>query len=137
MAYLPGLTVRTLRLADAALAELMLLCGFDYELAAQITQVSNRLRGLLTARTDSRNSMASALRLWVICDTSIIAVGLNVDLQLLKRGKFYHFIVSKFNDILRLGHDPDIRAPGNLDDGFSEFQACTVTKCGQKHKIIL
>ncbi len=39
---------RTLRLADDALAELMLLCGFDDDLAAQITQVSNRLRGLLT-----------------------------------------------------------------------------------------
>ena len=40
--------LRTLRLADDALAELMLLCGFDDDLAAQITQVSNRLRGLLT-----------------------------------------------------------------------------------------
>ena len=40
--------LRTLRLADDALAELMLLCNFDDDLAAQITQVSNRLRGLLT-----------------------------------------------------------------------------------------
>ena len=40
--------LRTLRLADDALAELMLLCGFDDDLASQITQVSNRLRGLLT-----------------------------------------------------------------------------------------
>lgn len=40
--------LRTLRLADDALAELMLLCGFDGDLVAQITQVSNRLRGLLT-----------------------------------------------------------------------------------------
>jgi transposase len=40
--------LRTLQLADDALADLMLLCGFDDDLAAQITQVSNRLRGLLT-----------------------------------------------------------------------------------------
>lgn len=40
--------LRTPRLADDALAELMLLCGFDDDLVAQITQVSNRLRGLRT-----------------------------------------------------------------------------------------
>lgn len=40
--------LRTLRLADDALAELMLLCGFDDDLVAQITPVSDRLRGLLT-----------------------------------------------------------------------------------------
>ncbi|EQD77277.1 transposase IS116/IS110/IS902 family protein, partial [mine drainage metagenome] len=40
--------LRTLRLAADALAELTLLCGFDDDWVAQITQVSNRLRGLLT-----------------------------------------------------------------------------------------
>ena len=40
--------LRTLPKTDEALAELTLLCGFDDDLAAQITQVSNRIRGLLT-----------------------------------------------------------------------------------------
>ncbi|AIV88842.1 IS110 family RNA-guided transposase [Burkholderia pseudomallei] len=40
-------TLRSLRLADEPLAELTMLCGFD-DLAAQITQTSNRIRGLLT-----------------------------------------------------------------------------------------
>lgn len=34
--------------ARRALAELAMLCGFDNDLAAQITQTSNRIRGLLT-----------------------------------------------------------------------------------------
>ncbi|AJW90158.1 transposase family protein [Burkholderia pseudomallei 406e] len=41
-------TLRSLRLADEPLAELTMLCGFDDDLAAQITQTSNRIRGLLT-----------------------------------------------------------------------------------------
>ena len=41
-------TLRSLRLADQQLAELTMLCGFDDDLAAQITQTSNRIRGLLT-----------------------------------------------------------------------------------------
>src|SRR5579859_4496083 len=41
-------TLRSLRLADEQLAELTMLCGFDEDLAGQITQVSNRIRGLLT-----------------------------------------------------------------------------------------
>ncbi|EQD28333.1 transposase IS116/IS110/IS902 family protein [mine drainage metagenome] len=40
--------LRTLPTADEALAELTLLCGFDDDLAEQITQSSNRIRGLLT-----------------------------------------------------------------------------------------
>lgn len=38
-------TLRSLRLADEQLA---MLCGFDDDLAAQVTQTSNRIRGLLT-----------------------------------------------------------------------------------------
>lgn len=41
-------TLRSLKLADGQLAELTMLCGFDEDLAGQITQVSNRIRGLLT-----------------------------------------------------------------------------------------
>ncbi|WP_244115850.1 IS110 family transposase [Burkholderia cepacia] len=41
-------TLRSLRLADEQLAELTMLCGFDDDLAAQATQTSNRIRGLLT-----------------------------------------------------------------------------------------
>lgn len=41
-------TLRSLRLADEPLAELTMLCGFDDDLVAQITQTSNRIRGLLT-----------------------------------------------------------------------------------------
>lgn len=41
-------TLRSLRLADESLAELTMLCGFDDDLASQITQTSNRIRGLLT-----------------------------------------------------------------------------------------
>ncbi len=40
--------LRALPKTDEALAELALLCGFDDDLAGQITQVSNRIRGLLT-----------------------------------------------------------------------------------------
>lgn len=40
--------LRSLALPDEALAELTMLCGFDDDLAAQITQTSNRIRGLLT-----------------------------------------------------------------------------------------
>ncbi len=40
-------TLRSLRLADEQLAELTMLCGFDDDLAAQVTQTSNRIRGLL------------------------------------------------------------------------------------------
>ncbi|VWC38447.1 transposase [Burkholderia lata] len=39
---------RSLRLADEQLAELTMLCGFDDDLAAQVTQTSNRIRGLPT-----------------------------------------------------------------------------------------
>lgn len=62
VAYLPGLAMRriaeaarsmphalrSLRLDDEQLAELTMLCGFDDDLADQITQASNRVRGLLT-----------------------------------------------------------------------------------------
>lgn len=41
-------TLRSLRLADKQLAELTMLRGFDDDLAAQVTQTSNRIRGLLT-----------------------------------------------------------------------------------------
>lgn len=40
--------LRTLKLADEQIAELSMLCGFDDDLAAQTTQASNRIRGLLT-----------------------------------------------------------------------------------------
>jgi transposase len=40
--------LRSLKLADDQVAELSMLCGFDDDLAAQITQTSNRIRGLLT-----------------------------------------------------------------------------------------
>ncbi|WP_155637930.1 hypothetical protein [Burkholderia cepacia] len=35
--------------ADEQLAELTMLCGFDDDLAAQVTQTSNRIRGLSTS----------------------------------------------------------------------------------------
>ncbi|MCU9951928.1 IS110 family transposase [Burkholderia sp. BKH01] len=41
-------TLRSLRLADEQLAELTMLCGFDDDLTAQVTQTSNSIRGLLT-----------------------------------------------------------------------------------------
>jgi transposase len=41
-------TLRSLKLADNHVAELTMLCGFDEDLAGQITQTSNRIRGLLT-----------------------------------------------------------------------------------------
>ena len=41
-------TLRSLKLAYSQVAELTMLCGFDEDLAGQITQVSNRIRGLLT-----------------------------------------------------------------------------------------
>ncbi len=41
-------TLRSLRLADEQLADLTMLCGFDDDLAAQVTQTRNRIRGLLT-----------------------------------------------------------------------------------------
>jgi hypothetical protein len=41
-------TLRSLRFADEPLAELTMLCCFDDDLATQITQTSNRIRGLLT-----------------------------------------------------------------------------------------
>ena len=40
--------LRALPKTDEALSELTLLCGFDDDLAQEITQVSNRIRGLLT-----------------------------------------------------------------------------------------
>ncbi|EJX0850471.1 IS110 family transposase, partial [Salmonella enterica] len=40
--------LRTLKLADEHIAELSMLCGFDDNLAAQATQASNRICGLLT-----------------------------------------------------------------------------------------
>ncbi|WP_148141470.1 transposase, partial [Shigella flexneri] len=48
--YLPGLAMR--RIADLhageAKTDARMLCGFDDDLAAQTTQASNRIRGLLT-----------------------------------------------------------------------------------------
>lgn len=41
-------SLRSLKLAGAELAELAMLCGFDDDLAGQITQTNNRIRGLLT-----------------------------------------------------------------------------------------
>jgi transposase len=41
-------TLRSLKLADHEIAELTMLCGFDDDLTGQITQTSNRIRGLLT-----------------------------------------------------------------------------------------
>ncbi|MEV8268692.1 IS110 family transposase [Microbacterium sp. NPDC076911] len=41
-------TLRSIQVTDEQVAELSLLCGFDDDLAAQITQVGNRVRGLLT-----------------------------------------------------------------------------------------
>ncbi|GAA2233551.1 IS110 family transposase [Herbiconiux moechotypicola] len=40
--------LRSLELADEQVAELSMLCGFDDDLAQQITATSNRVRGLLT-----------------------------------------------------------------------------------------
>lgn len=41
-------TLRSIQVTDEQIAELSMLCGFDDDLAAQITQVGNRIRGLLT-----------------------------------------------------------------------------------------
>lgn len=41
-------TLRAIQVTDEQVAELSMLCGFDDDLAAQITQVGNRIRGLLT-----------------------------------------------------------------------------------------
>ncbi|WP_413468271.1 IS110 family transposase [Kocuria marina] len=41
-------TLRGITVAEENIAELAMLCGFDDDLAAQITQVRNRLRGFLT-----------------------------------------------------------------------------------------
>src|SRR5690625_1120537 len=41
-------TLRGITIAEEQIAELSILCGFDDDLAAQLTQVRNRLRGLLT-----------------------------------------------------------------------------------------
>lgn len=41
-------TLPSLKLADNEVAELTMLCGFDDDLAGQITQTRNRIRGLLT-----------------------------------------------------------------------------------------
>lgn len=38
----------SITVADETTAELSMLCGFDDDLAAQATAVSNRLRGFLT-----------------------------------------------------------------------------------------
>lgn len=53
--YLPGLAMRRIAdlhpgeaKTDEQVAELSMLCGFDDDLAGPITQVSNRIRGLLT-----------------------------------------------------------------------------------------
>lgn len=40
--------LRSLQLADEQVAELSVLCGFDDDLAGQVTATSNRIRGLLT-----------------------------------------------------------------------------------------
>ena len=50
-AFIIADTARTLRgitVAEENIAELAMLCGFDDDLAAQLTQVRNRLRGFLT-----------------------------------------------------------------------------------------
>lgn len=41
-------TLRSVELDDETLTELGVLCGFDDDLAGQITAISNRIRGLLT-----------------------------------------------------------------------------------------
>ena len=41
-------TLRSIQVTDEQVAELTMLCGFDDDLAAQITQAGNRVRGLLT-----------------------------------------------------------------------------------------
>ena len=41
-------TLRSIQVTDEQVAELTMLCGFDDDLAAQIAQVANRVRGLLT-----------------------------------------------------------------------------------------
>jgi transposase len=41
-------TLRSIDVADEQVAELAMLCGFDDDLAKQVTATSNRLRGLLT-----------------------------------------------------------------------------------------
>lgn len=41
-------TLRSIEVADEQVAELSMLCGFDDDLAKQVTATSNRLRGLLT-----------------------------------------------------------------------------------------
>ncbi|MFC3398818.1 IS110 family transposase [Microbacterium amylolyticum] len=40
--------LRSIQIADEQVAELAMLCGFDEDLAGQITQFTNRIRGLLT-----------------------------------------------------------------------------------------
>ncbi|EOS93921.1 ISSfl2 ORF [Erwinia tracheiphila PSU-1] len=60
--------LRTLKLTDEQIAEPSMLCGFDDDLAAQTTQASNRIRGLLTqinssnVRCSCRPSRCSAIR---------------------------------------------------------------------------
>lgn len=41
-------TLRTVEVPEAQVAELSMLCGFDDDLAKQVTATSNRIRGLLT-----------------------------------------------------------------------------------------
>ena len=41
-------TLRSIALADEQAAQLSMLCGFDDDLAGQVTATSNRIRGLLT-----------------------------------------------------------------------------------------
>ena len=41
-------TLRSLKIADTQVAALTMLCGFDEDVAGQITQTSNRIRVLLT-----------------------------------------------------------------------------------------
>jgi hypothetical protein len=68
-------TLRSLRLADEPLAELTMLCGFDDDLAAQITQTSNRIRGLLTQIHPAWNESsgrASTIRPCSICLSDIL-----------------------------------------------------------------
>ncbi len=49
-------TLRSMKFADNEVAELTMLCGFDEDLAGQITQISNHIRGPSRATSDPRAS---------------------------------------------------------------------------------
>ncbi len=62
-------TLRSLKIADQDVAELTMLCGFDDDLASQITQTSNRI--VACSRRSIRHWSAPSVHIWIIprCST--------------------------------------------------------------------